>query len=265
MTVRRMTEADIPAGLELCRLSNWNQLEPDWKVFLCTPEGAGWVVERDGAIIGTVAALRYGAEFTWLSMMLVHPDARRSGAGTLLMETALEALAGERSIRLDATPSGEPLYRRFGFIGEYELVRAKATAPPVHHEGRAFTADVFAQDIHVFGADRGRLLASLRERAPEMALAIPGGYCFGRPGYRYRQIGPVVADCEETARELILNCMNGDVAIDVPRIHWKFLPGNTWLENLGFRIERPFLRMYRGEQPPGIPEQQFAITGPEFG
>jgi hypothetical protein len=28
---------------------------------------------------------------------------------------------------LDATPLGEPLYRRFGFKGEYELVRAKSS------------------------------------------------------------------------------------------------------------------------------------------
>ena len=30
--VRPMTHADIPAGLRLCRASNWNQLEDDWRV-----------------------------------------------------------------------------------------------------------------------------------------------------------------------------------------------------------------------------------------
>jgi hypothetical protein len=39
-----------------------------------------------------------------------------------------------------------------------------------------------------------------------------------------------------------------------------------WLESTGFRIERRFLRMRRGENvSPGIPERQFAIAGPEFG
>ena len=255
-----MTEADIPAGLRLCRLSNWNQLEADWKVFLCTRDGAGWVVERQGEVVGTVATLRYGGAFTWLSMMLVHPDSRRTGLGALLLETALEALAGERCVRLDATPLGEPLYRRFGFTGELELVRAQATLPAIPRPLQTTVHSVFDRDLRVFGADRSGLLASLRERSPEMAVSSPRGHCFGRPGYRYAQLGPVVADKEDTARELIGQCAGGDVAIDVPRLHWK-----PWLADLGFRIERPFLRMYRGEKPPGIPEQQFAITGPEFG
>ena len=39
-----------------------------------------------------------------------------------------------------------------------------------------------------------------------------------------------------------------------------------FLEQTGFREQRPYLRMYRGGQGPfGQPSQQFAILGPEFG
>jgi hypothetical protein len=39
-----------------------------------------------------------------------------------------------------------------------------------------------------------------------------------------------------------------------------------WLESTGFRAQRPFIRMFYGENSyPGLPEQQFAILGPEFG
>ena len=68
--------------------------------------------------------LRYHS-LAWIAMMLVDPDARRAGIASLLMETALESLREERCIRLDATPAGEPLYRRYGFTGEYPLVRTK--------------------------------------------------------------------------------------------------------------------------------------------
>jgi hypothetical protein len=35
---------------------------------------------------------------------------------------------------------------------------------------------------------------------------------------------------------------------------------------LGFREQRPLVRMYRGGGPvPGQPDRQFALFGPEFG
>src|SRR5947209_11987726 len=170
MTIRPMRLADIPAGLDLCRLSRWNQLAEDWRCFLDSPSAAGLLAERDGAVLGTVTFLRFQPAFTWLSMMLVHPDARRSGIGTVLMQSAVEALAAEPCIRLDATPLGEPLYRRFGFTGEYQLLRARAndkrstatTALPLQ---AASLDEVLTRDREVFGADRGRLLASFYRRA----------------------------------------------------------------------------------------------------
>src|SRR5262245_6176829 len=108
-----MTPSEIPEGLRLCRASGWNQLEEDWRCFLELDGGEGWLAEQDGAVVGTVAVLRFGQAFTWLSMMLVDPQHRRSGVGSRLMETALAAVSSERCIRLDATPAGEPLYRRF--------------------------------------------------------------------------------------------------------------------------------------------------------
>jgi GNAT superfamily N-acetyltransferase len=269
-----MTPADIAAGLELCRLSRWNQLAEDWRCFLDSPDGGGRIAEQENAALGTVAWLRYQPGFTWLSMMLVRPEARRGGVGTRLMEAALEALADDACVRLDATPAGEPLYRRFGFTGEYELVRARASGrrPPRGGAARPMQVPdfdaVFARDREVFGADRSGLLASFHERAPEMAWIVCrggglAGYCFGRPGHLYRQVGPVVADDEGAARELVGCCSGDGIAIDAPRAAADWL---AWLEGAGFAIERPFLRMQRGEnRSPGVPACQFAIAGPEFG
>jgi hypothetical protein len=213
-------------------------------------------------------------------MMLVHPDARRAGIGTRLMDAALGALAGETCVRLDATPLGESLYRRFGFSGEYELVRAKVTVPAgrfgpladVRPMGADDLAEVFTRDCIVFGTDRSVLLASFYHRAPDLAWTMHRGetllgYCFGRPGYLYRQLGPVVAEDAAVARDIVSHCLSGqpgeDLAMDVPRAARGWI---AWLESVGFTVERPFLRMCRGRnQCPGLAAHQFAIAGPEFG
>jgi GNAT superfamily N-acetyltransferase len=276
-----MNVSDIPAGLRLCRLSRWNQLEEDWRAFLASPYGGGRIAERDGSAAGTVAWLRYGDSFSWLSMMLVDPEVRRSGVGTRLMEAALEALADEACVLLDATPLGEPLYRRFGFAGEYELVRAKISVTPGRFQAGLESVspmeagnleEVCTRDREVFGADRSALLASFQRRAPDLAwVARQGqtlaGYCFGRPGYLYRQIGPVVAEAEGPARDLVARCLAGQpggaIAVDLPRSAADWV---AWLSSVGFTIERPFLRMRRGgRQCPGLAANQFAIAGPEFG
>jgi GNAT superfamily N-acetyltransferase len=272
-----MTVDDIPAGLRLCRASGWNQLESDWRVFLNWNPAACRVAERDGNIVGTIATLRYGDCFSWLSMVLVEPSERGAGIGTRLLQEGL-AILREDCVRLDATPLGRPIYARNGFVDEYPLSRMTATvhgaavptsARPMREED---LAHVLPYDRAVFGADRSRLLRALFQLAPGYAW-IAGeagsieGYSFGRPGFLYQQLGPVIAQNAQTARNLVGACLssrNGTkVAIDVPVSDAGWL---SWLEDRGFTAARSFVRMCRGENKhPGSPSEIFAIAGPEFG
>jgi GNAT superfamily N-acetyltransferase len=275
-----MTVDDIPAGLRLCRASGWNQLESDWRVFLNWNPSACRIAERDGNIIGTIAALRYGDCFSWLSMILVEPTERGAGIGTHLLQDGL-AILREDCVRLDATPLGRPIYARNGFVDEYPLSRMTATVQaadfvaastnprPMREED---LAQVFLYDREVFGADRSRLLRALFQLAPRYAW-IAGkaggieGYSFGRPGFLYEQLGPVIARDAQIARELVTACLSAQngtkVAIDVPSSNTGWL---SWLEDRGFAPTRSFVRMCRGENKhPGSPSEIYAIAGPEFG
>ncbi len=87
-----MQQSDIPAGLRLCRASGWNQLEDDWSIFLESSPAGCRVAEMNGAVIGTVATLPYQERFSWLSMLLVDPQHRRAGVGTVLLKEALRVV-----------------------------------------------------------------------------------------------------------------------------------------------------------------------------
>ena len=295
-----MRADDIPAGLRLCRLANWNQVEADWRFFLTSsPRGCRVAVDDAGSVIGTVATIAYGDEFSWIGMVLVDPQHRRGGIGTRLLHEALALLGKTTTARLDATPAGRNVYAPLGFQEEYGLqrmvrqptIRLSAVArgkqasfgETLRSLGEGGQPDPYARrmsdgdfteivkyDREVFGADRHTLLDRYRDEGPEYAWAIGeghvDGYLFGRHGHTFEHLGPLAARDEETARRLVAACVSAHAdrsfMIDVPSgTAW-----TAWLGSRGFALQRPFMRMRRGE--PRFSERldrMFAIAGPEFG
>ncbi len=270
---------DVAAGLRLCRAARWNQTERDWRHFLSEPPGGALVAERAGRVIGTVATLRYGP-FAWISMVLVDPDARGKGVGSTLLERGLALIPADVAPRLDATPAGEPLYRKLGFADEYALerwyldagrysLRPSTAARPFDASDWPATLEV---DRRAFGASRERLLRRLAADAAEYAWVFddptgPRGYLLGRHGHVREHLGPLIATDEAAARVLLdtgLEAVAGRaIFIDVPRHQQRF---RAYLRAAGFAVERPFLRMYRGLlTAAGDPSLVYAIAGPEFG
>ena len=119
-----MRHDDIPAGLRLCRLANWNQVAADWQFFLdSSPYGCRVAEDDAGGVIGTVTTIAYGGAFAWIGMVLVDPQHRRRGVGTRLLKEALDVIGDAMTARLDATPAGRAVYTPLGFCDEYELQR----------------------------------------------------------------------------------------------------------------------------------------------
>jgi GNAT superfamily N-acetyltransferase len=276
---RHMEPDDIGAGLELCRKAKWNQLARDWQVFLELSPRGSCVAVFDGKIIGTVTTISYEHLFSWIGMVLVDPANRRQGIGLRLLQEALYILGEEETVKLDATPAGREVYLKLNFVDEYRLSRMGAVVNPVKlpvSTARSLSRDdlptVFEFDHKVFGANRQPLLEWLFAGAPQYAFIAEGevgimGYCFGRPGHNFTQIGPVVATDTAIAKNLVSaalqKCIGGTVILDATHFDEEWL---KWLNSIGFAEQRPFVRMYRGSNRfPGIPGKQFAILGPEFG
>ncbi|HUT19048.1 MAG TPA: GNAT family N-acetyltransferase [Anaerolineae bacterium] len=284
IALRHMTADDIAAGMRLVGEAGWNQTEEDWQLFLGLSPDRCFVAVADGQVIGTVTTLDYEGRVAWISMLLVDPAFRHMGIGSRLFDRALDAVSGCGTIALDATPAGQGLYARRGFEPLFEIDRLVIDRlPPLGDlpdgvgpiAGEDWPA-IAALDRPVFGADRTPLLRALWEGAPQLAWRRtreerPVGFCFGRRGTRYVQVGPIVAETNEDAVALCGACMRGlagrAIVLDVPT----FQPAlRTWLEHLGFSHQRSLTRMILSPEQADAAlgpqsEHQFAIAGPELG
>ena len=265
---RDLTEGDLPRAAALSAACGWNQTIPDWRVFLRHGRARGLDDGHPDSLAATAAALPYGDDLAWISMVLVRPDLRGRGFATALMRWALDALPGRRCLALDATPEGRPVYRRLGFADAWTFTRWSLpdTLPA---DGVAVRAapDLGAArvlDREAAGAPREPLLRHLFARLPAAALTAEGGAVLGRDGRLASQIGPVLARDTPTARALLAHARS---AVGGPLI--ADLRDGTdlaaWIAAAGGTPRRPFTRMFRGAPPACDDTLVHAVAGPEFG
>jgi len=270
---------------DLMRLKNdegWNQLEKDWEVLIKLAPDTCFIAEYKNKIIGTVTAIIYSEKIAWIGMMLVDNRFRRQGVGWLLLTTVLEKLSEYHCIKLDATPTGIKVYQKLGFIENYTIHRmtnpcfAKQLADKVDYVPSIITTQDISKiskfDSEIFGANRTELIESLIETYPDRALMLKrngklSGYALGRAGTNFNQIGPVLALTTRDAQLLITgalkNLVHKPVVMDIPEDKTDLL---QWLSSIGFKKERPFIRMfYKTNIITEITNKHFAICGPEFG
>lgn len=280
--IATLTPGDLPGALALVRECGWNQVEADWMLFL--REGAAFKVATPAGEIAATCAILPCEPFGWISMVLVGTAHRRQGLATELLQLGMARLR-ERGLVpvLDATPAGREVYRQLGFRDGWPITRWRRTAGPspvveplsatvtVTPLTDAEGADIAAMDAEVFGADRTPLLRALAARSQGFACVARrndrlAGYLLGRDGRLATQIGPLVADDEDTAQALFVHALariDGPVLLDVLDRHAAFA---RLLPAAGFAIERGYTRMALGRDSGfGDAQRMVAIAGPELG
>jgi hypothetical protein len=277
VTLCRLGRADLPAAMALVAEVGWNQTPADWMRFLSASPDGCFGARFNGAIVGTTTTISYGAEVSWIGMVIVDMRHRGRGIAGRLMTQALGTLDALRvpCVRLDATPAGRCVYERFGFVAEHDLERwelVRDALPPVRVEPSPFDDRVCRRDRDWFGADRAVLLRSFAADAPAFAITVGGvddleGYGLGRSGRRADHLGPWAARDESAAArildEFLARSSRSLVYVDC-------VLDNPWARRLlagrGFNRSRSLTRMRRGE--PRAPLDVLAmgaIAGPEFG
>jgi GNAT superfamily N-acetyltransferase len=270
-----MTVQDIGLGMRLKQQAGWNQTEADWRRALeLEPDGC-FVAELDGDAIGTTTTCIFGP-VAWIAMVLVDEKVRGRGVGTALMRHALAFLDGRgvRSVRLDATPLGRPIYEKLGFVPQFELARYEGVPS---HGGPLWVRPAGGNDLdkllrldrEVTGTDRRKLLLCLfAECFADLRVTMIDtrgfGFVTARPGANAIHIGPCIA--QGVGRYLLGGAWQRyagqRVFIDIPVAN---LPAVQLVAAQGLVEQRRLLRMCRGEIIQERIEELWASFGPEKG
>jgi len=292
--VRKMHPSDVETVMQIKNAENWNQTEKDWLFLMSHSPESCLVACIDSKVVGTVTGLNYGNQLAWVGMMLVSKEYRGRGVSKILLNTLIEKLKDCKSIKLDAVPTGVPIYKKLGFVEEYEICRM-TTASMKHINTDFYHGDhlrkkknkavmtmlpitesslvkVSQIDEELYGVNRIDLFKFLLKEQRSSCWEIREddfvkGYVFGRTGSKYLQVGPVLAQGEHNVKNLLMQVFKSFVGrplvVDV-LMHKKEII--DWLVSLGFEDQRRFVRMYlNSNNRPGNLDNQYLISGPELG
>jgi predicted N-acetyltransferase YhbS len=210
-----------------------------------------YVVERDGAIAGFGGGRSYGA-VGYVGPMAVDAAWRRRGVGLALLEALvlnLERL-GCRSILLDATELGAPLYERFGFVdADRTDVYERDGGPFGPGSPSVDKADLERAnliDVRVAGCDRSAALDAFAREPSARLVVCEAGYVLAHR----RVLGPWLATDRATARLLFETIVR-----ECPHLEAVFVPASNHgaapiVAAHGFRLVRSLRHMRYGAPSP---------------
>ncbi len=247
------------------------------------PDGC-FVAAIKGQPVGHVFTVNYG-RLGWIGFLIVKSGFRRQGVGTELTKHAIAHLLNHeaQTVRLEAVPEIAELYRRLGFVDEYDSLRfvrdsAKVESlpsPHVHSIKKGEITEISEFDAEYFGANRRRVLQTLYENNPQSCLISTSankvtGYIMSRERESGYTIGPWVC-CPASRgveRKLLAKCLriigrDEKVYVGVPAVNEVAV---ETLVNFGFRQYSKSIRMFLGERlHTERVEGVFAIGGPMKG
>lgn len=277
LTLRPAGLADADACQRLSAAVGWPHRREDWEFALSL--GQGFTLSIEDAVVGVGLWWGFGASHATLGTIIVSPDQQGQGIGKLLTEHLIAATEG-RTLGLVATPQGEPLYARYGFVAVDEVRQHQGDWPelaaPVLAANEvmrpAITADLplLAQlDGEATGLPRAPVLEELLARGHAILIernGAPAGFGFLRRHGRGWLIGPIVALDDAAACNLIaalLAARRGDfVRIDVPARTGL----GAWLSERGLPLVASGVVMERGAAPVASgPAHRFALVNQAMG
>ena len=282
--LRLFKETDIEFAYETTKTEGWNYKKEDTqRMFSYNPSGC-FIAEVNGKQVGHVFSVNYG-NLGWIGLLIVRAEYRRKGVGTALMKEAINNLltSGVETIRLEAVSAIATIYRKLGFVDEYDSLRfsgitrkiASTSSSNVRLAKKETIKEIAEFDAEYFGANRIKVLSSLYHDHPKLCfISYSGpklvGYIMCRKAEKGYRVGPWVCNHEnsQAARELLTKCMetaeeDAKLYVGVPAVNKKAV---EILQDFGFDQYSKSIRMRIGKKLKNERVSEvFAIGGPEKG
>jgi ribosomal protein S18 acetylase RimI-like enzyme len=280
ISIRTFSDADLEAadGILSSAFQRAESWQPELRLFQRLQPDGIFLASRDGMPAGMVASIIY-SDYAYVGLMGIHQDFQRQGLGLALMEHLLGWMEEQKVplVKLDASPAGQPLYEKMGFVPLEEVYVFQRSTSQLDgqrvKEIQLITTQhldlIAASDAQAFGADRSRLLRALLELYPERALISHdehkqvNGYLFAQA----KRIGPWImtedGDAEPLLRQALSLPFNGTVSVVTPAENTHAV---SLLQQFGFQITRVNRHMACGLSPVmGRSEKVYAQTSLSFG
>ena len=259
--VEQLKPEDFPFAVKLSNTMNWNMTVEDFELALkLEPEGC-FILQDGSERLGIATTVSFG-KVGWFGNLIVKEEARRKGAGSVLLGHALDYLkgAGVKTVGLYAYEHLGKFYKKFGFkVNSEFLVLQGDPASLVTAEILENTQEQEAQaiiefDTQCFGASRTKLLEHiLQNKGNRCYVSFDGdkigGYGAVKIFGNMAEVGPLVCrknhvDDALIILESILTQLKGvNVFMCVPSREKLLL---DWLFEAGLRGDFHVARMFLG-------------------
>jgi GNAT superfamily N-acetyltransferase len=125
MTIQPLHYIDIPL-LEALQPPGWGDIRPNFEYHTQSPICDPLKVVIDDQIAGVGTTIRH-TDSAWLAMIIVHPVYRNRGTGKAITKALIGILEEKnyKTIQLDATDLGYPVYLKNGFEVQAEYMHFK--------------------------------------------------------------------------------------------------------------------------------------------
>ena len=259
--VEKMDVNDFRFAVKLANTMNWNMTVGDFE-FMARLEPQGCFVLFDNQErFGIATCISFG-KVGWFGNLIVKKDARREGAGRLLLRDSINYLKSEgvETIGLYAYPHLVKFYESFGFIRDIDFLVLKGKTAFPATQGRLKKAkkvdvpELIDFDCKCFGANRKKLIEAILLNKGNLCYIsttdnVSTGYVAAKVNANMAEVGPLTCQANrvEDARLLlktILSRLNGlEVVMYLPKKEAALI---NMLYPAGLKEDFRLVRMFLG-------------------
>jgi hypothetical protein len=239
--IKNMSQSEVALAIEWAAQEGWNPGTSDASSFFLADPSGFFISKLGDQTVAIISAIRYGEQFGFIGLYIVHPDFRGQGFGWEIWQVGMNYLKG-LPIGLDGVVAQQSNYQKCGFQLAHRNIRFTGYSKKIKLEldsadGLIVSLDqipfsiIQAFDRSFFPADRAVFLFNWISQPDSFALGLIKdgvicGYGVIRPCRVGFKIGPLFANSELAAEKLYTSLCagvanNSPVFLDVPECNPK--------------------------------------------